>query len=78
MNTVEIEPFQTNSSNNRNSTKSNFISKFNSKFILSTLLFIGLTNCMYLFLDKVKKSHFDMMISKLLNKIILRNDTLEE
>ena len=78
MNSSEMEPFETNSPNIRNPTKSNFLSKINSKFVLCTLLYIRLTNCMYLFLDKIPKSQFDTMISKVLKKIVLQNDTLEE
>ena len=78
MNNTEMQSFDVNEPIQRNPTKTDFIPKLNSKCILFILLFIGLTNCLYLFMDKIKNSHFDVLVSKLLTKFVSKNITDEE
>ena len=78
MNNTEMQSFDVNEQIHRNPTKTDFIPKLNSKCILFILLFIGLTNCLYLFMDKIKNSHFDVLVSKLLTKFVSKNITDEE
>ena len=68
------EPLNSNKSKNKTMTSGGFLSKLNSKCILCIIFFVGLTNCMYLFLEKINSSHFDVIVSKFINKTILKDD----